>query len=139
MLTEYFIHRFARHMRKKISGITRRTLELFQSYHWPGNIRELQNIVERSVILCSTETFSVDESWLVRNAPAVETTARSLSSRLAIDEKAEIEAALAERHGRVSGPSGAALKLGLPASTLESKIRVLKINKHQFKHPPESP
>jgi predicted ATPase/GAF domain-containing protein len=139
MLTEYFIHRFAGHMRKKISGITRRTLELFQSYHWPGNIRELQNIVERSVILCSTETFSVDESWLVRNAPAVETTARSLSSRLAIDEKAEIEAALAERHGRVSGPSGAALKLGLPASTLESKIRVLKINKHQFKHPPESP
>jgi predicted ATPase/GAF domain-containing protein len=133
VLTDYFIHRFAGHMGKKISGIARKTLELLQSYHWPGNIRELQNIIERSVILCGTETFSVDESWLVRPSPATESTVSPLSRRIATDEKAVIEAALAETHGRVSGPSGAALKLGLPASTLESKIRALKINKHQFK------
>jgi PAS domain S-box-containing protein len=137
VLTDYFIHRFAGHMGKKISGITRKTLELFQSYHWPGNIRELQNIIERSVILCGTETFSVDESWFVRPSPATGSTISPLTRRLAADEKAVIEAALAETRGRVSGPSGAALKLGLPASTLESKIRALKINKHQFKAPAE--
>ena len=131
MLTEYFIHRFAKQMGKKISDVTKKTLELFQSYHWPGNIRELQNVVERTVILCGTETFSVDESWFAQQPVAVVTTG-SLCRRLAADEKAEIEAALAETHGRVSGPSGAALRLGLPASTLESKIRVLKIDKYQF-------
>ena len=144
VLTEYFIHRFAGHMGKKISGITRKTLELLQSYHWPGNIRELQNIIERSVILCGTETFSVDKSWFVRPSTATGSTVSPLpgstvgplARRLAADEKAVIEAALAETGGRVSGPSGAAFKLGLPASTLESKIRALKINKHQFKVQP---
>ena len=139
MLAQYFIHRLAGHMGKKISGVAGKTLELFKSYHWPGNIRELQNIIERSVILCGTETFSVDKSWFVEHPPVVaESTIRPLSRRLAMDEKAVIEAALAESHGRISGPSGAALKLGLPASTLESKIRALKINKNQFKVPVES-
>jgi transcriptional regulator with GAF, ATPase, and Fis domain len=133
MLTEYFILRFAGHMGKKISGIGRKTLDLFQSYRWPGNIRELQNVVERSVIVCETETFSVDESWLARQGPPTEATVHPLSHRLATDEKALIEGVLAETHGRVSGPAGAAVKLGLPASTLESKIRALKINKHEFK------
>src|SRR5262245_59616387 len=133
MLTEYFIHRFAAHLGKKISGIAKKTLELFESYHWPGNIRELQNVVERSVIVCETETFSVDESWLARQDPPTETAVRPLSLRLATDEKALIEDVLTETRGRVSGPSGEELKLGLTASTLESKIRALKINKHQFK------
>jgi len=133
ILTEYFILRFAGQMGKKISGIGRKTLDLFQSYRWPGNIRELQNVVERSVIVCETETFSVDESWLARPGPPTEATVHPLSHRLATDEKALIEGVLAETRGRVSGPDGAAVKLGLPASTLESKIRALKINKHQFK------
>jgi predicted ATPase/GAF domain-containing protein len=133
ILTEYFIHRFAGHMGKNMSAIGRKTLDLFQSYRWPGNIRELQNVVERSVIVCETETFSVDESWLARQGPPTEATVRPLSHRLATDEKALIEGILAETRGRVSGPAGAAVKLGLPASTLESKIRTLKINKHQFK------
>jgi PAS domain S-box-containing protein len=133
ILTEYFIHRFAGRMGKRLSGIGRKTLELFQSYRWPGNIRELQNVVERSVIVCETETFSVDESWLARQGPPTEATISPLSQRLATDEQALIEGVLAETHGRVSGPAGAAVKLGLPASTLESKIRALKINKHQFK------
>src|SRR5581483_8354787 len=133
ILTEYFIHRFAGRMGKRLSGIGRKTLELFQSYRWPGNIRELQNVVERSVIVCETETFSVDESWLARQGPPTETTVRPLSQRLATDERALIEGAMAETHGRVSGPAGAAVKLGIPASTLESKIRALRINKHQFK------
>ena len=138
VLTEYFIHRFAGRMGKKISGISRTTLELFQRYHWPGNIRELQNIIERSLILCGTKTFSVDASWLVAEPPVAKSAVHSLSRRLPTDETEMIQAALAETHGRVSGPSGAAIMLGLPASTLESKIRGLKINKHQFKAPPDN-
>jgi predicted ATPase/GAF domain-containing protein len=138
VLTEYFIHRFAGRMGKKISGISRRTLELFQCYHWPGNIRELQNIIERSLILCGTKTFSVDASWLVAEPPVAKSGVHSLSRRLPADEKATIEAALAQTHGRVSGPSGAAIMLGLPASTLESKIRGLKIDKHQCKAPADN-
>ena len=132
-LTEYFIHRFAGRMGKKISGVGKKTLELFQSYRWPGNIRELQNVVERSLIVCETETFTVDQSWLASRPPGTETTIRPLLNRHGVDEKSLIEAALAETRGRVSGSSGAASKLGLPASTLESKIRALKIAKHQFK------
>jgi formate hydrogenlyase transcriptional activator len=97
---------------------------------------QLQNIIERSLILCGTKTFSVDASWLVAEPPAAKSGVHPLSRPLPVDEKAMIEAALAETHGRVSGPSGAAIMLGLPASTLESKIRGLKINKHQFKAPP---
>jgi formate hydrogenlyase transcriptional activator len=133
VLTEYFIHRFAGRMGKKISGISKTTLELFQRYHWPGNIRELQNIIERSLILSGAKTFSVDPGWLVAEPPVAKSGVHSLSRRLPADDKAIIEAALAQTHGRVSGPSGAATMLGLPASTLESKIRGLKINKHQFK------
>jgi len=133
LLTDYFIHRYSGKMGKKISGISKKTLERFQSYSWPGNIRELQNVIERSVVVCETETFAVDESWLARQPVETETTIRPLANRLATDERALIEESLAGSHGRVSGPSGAAYKLGIPASTLESKIRALGINKHQFK------
>jgi DNA-binding NtrC family response regulator len=113
---------------------------LLQSYPWPGNIRELQNVIERSVILCETEIFSIDESWLPPQPllggepkPQVE-----LSRRLLVQEKNMIEAALKETRGRVSGPAGAAVKLGIPRSTLESKIRSLKINKNPFRSVPET-
>ena len=133
LLTEYFIQRYAQKLGKKISGISKRTLDQFRSYSWPGNIRELQNVIERSLILCETESFSVDENWLTPESSESEIANHSLGQRLATDEKALIEAALAEARGRVSGRSGAAVKLGLPASTLESKIRSLKINKHAFR------
>ena len=114
--------------------MTKKTLNLFLSYPWPGNIRELQNVVERSVIVCETETFSVDESWLSRKPITDDPKSQlELSQKLAAQEKKMIEAALRESGGRVSGPSGAAAKLGLHRSTLESKILSLNINKHRFK------
>jgi PAS domain S-box-containing protein len=133
VLVEYFIDRYASKAGKKIRSVNKKTLELLQSYPWPGNIRELQNVIERSVIVCDTENFSVDESWLSRESLPTEPASQFLSQELATHEKDMIEAALAATGGRVSGPSGAAAKLGLPPSTLESKIRSLKINKHHFK------
>jgi len=134
LLVEYFIDRFARQAGKSIRGLNKKTLELFQSYPWPGNIRELQNVIERSVIVCESENFSVDESWLARQPLA--TGGRSpldLSEKLAAQEKEMIEVVLRECGGRVSGPSGAAARLGMPRSTLESKIRALKISKNRFR------
>ncbi len=134
MLVEYFIDRYARKAGRRIRGVNKRSLELLQSYPWPGNIRELQNVIERSVIVCDTENFSVDESWLSRQSLESEPISQvELSQKLASQEKELIEAALRESGGQVSGPTGAAAKLGLPGSTLESKIRSLKINKNRFK------
>jgi transcriptional regulator with PAS, ATPase and Fis domain len=133
LLVEYFINRYARKAGKKFRGVNRKTLELLKVYPWPGNIRELQNVIERSVIVCETETFTVDESWLSRETLPPQPASQMLSKRPVTQEKEMIEAALAETRGRVSGPSGAAAKLGIPPSTLESKIRSLKINKHRFK------
>ena len=133
LLVEYYIDRYASKAGKTIRSIETKTLELLKSYPWPGNIRELQNVIERSVILCDTETFSVDEAWLAREPIQTRLISQPLSDQLVTHEKDMIEAALAEASGRVSGPSGAAAKLGLPPSTLESKIRSLKISKHRFK------
>src|SRR5580698_8737950 len=127
MLVEYFVQRFANRAGKNIRSIDQKTVDLLQSYVWPGNIRELQNVIERSIILSSSDVFSVDELWLSRSTspPASKVEPRT--------EREIIEAALAETRGRVSGPSGAAAKLGMPPSTLEDRIKVLKINKQQFK------
>jgi PAS domain S-box-containing protein len=134
LLVEYFIDRYARKTGKKITTVDKKTLRLLESYPWPGNIRELQNVIERSVIVCETASFSVDESWLSHQPP--EKNAESqlyLSEKVAAQEKEIIEAALRECQGRVAGPSGAAAKLGIARSTLESKIRSLKINKNRFR------
>src|ERR1700723_2017742 len=133
MLVEYFIDRYARKTGKRIKSIDKNTLELLRSYSWPGNIRELQNIIERSVIVCETETFSVDQSWLSLHSSPPQPGRVPLAVKSAAQDKQAIEAALAQTHGRVSGPLGAAALIGLPASTLESKIRALKINKFRFK------
>jgi formate hydrogenlyase transcriptional activator len=134
LLVEYFIDRYARKSGKSIRQVNKKTLELLQSYTWPGNIRELQNIIERSVIVCESENFSVDESWLSSQPLATEPGSQvGLSQMLAAQEKETIEAALKECSGRVSGPSGAAARLSMPRSTLESKIRSLKIEKNRFK------
>jgi formate hydrogenlyase transcriptional activator len=134
MLVEYFIHRYARKAGKKIRTIEKKSLELLRSYFWPGNIRELQNIVERSVIVCESETFSVDESWLSLESSRPQQSSQPLAKKSAAQEAEIIEAALAKTRGRVSGASGAAMLLGMPASTLESKIRSLKIDKFRFKN-----
>jgi PAS domain S-box-containing protein len=135
LLVEYFIDRFARKAGKSFQTVNKKSLALLESYPWPGNIRELQNVIERSVIVCDTENFSVDESWLPRQTPATGPSVElGLARRLpSSQEKAIIEAALTECQGQVSGPSGAAAKLGIPGSTLESKIKTLKIDKNRFK------
>jgi transcriptional regulator with GAF, ATPase, and Fis domain len=134
VLVEYFIDRYARKAGKSIRAVNKKSLELLQSYPWPGNIRELQNVIERSVIVCDTENFSVDESWLSRQPLASEPkTQPELPRKLAAQEKEMIEAALRESGGRVFGPSGAAAKLGIPGTTLDSKIKALKISKNRFK------
>ena len=134
LLVEYFIDRYARKAGKKIIDISKKTLELLQSYPWPGNIRELQNVIERSVLLCETENFSIDESWLPQQpSPAEPKNQIQLPLKLVAQEKEMIEAALKESRGRVFGPTGAAAKLGIPRSTLESKIRSLRIDKNRFK------
>jgi formate hydrogenlyase transcriptional activator len=134
VLVDYFIDRYARKAGKSIRGVNKKSLELLESYPWPGNIRELQNVIERSVIVCDTENFSVDESWLSRQPSATGSKSQlELAQKLASQEKEMIEAALRESRGRVSGPSGAAAKLGVPGSTLETKIRSLKIDKNRFK------
>ncbi len=134
LLVEYFIDRYARKAGKNIERVNKKTLELLQSYPWPGNIRELQNVIERSVILCETEIFSIDENWLPLPIPAAESKCHiELCRRLEAQEKDMIEAALKDTRGRVSGPKGAAVKLGIPRSTLESKIRSLEIDKNRFK------
>jgi PAS domain S-box-containing protein len=134
LLVEYFIDRYARKAGRSFQSVNKRSLDLLQSYPWPGNIRELQNVIERSVIVCETENFSVDESWLSRQPIAAgPKSQRELSQKLAAHEKEMIEAVLNESGGRVFGPSGAAARLGMPRSTLESKIRSLKINKKRFK------
>ena len=133
MLVEYFIDRCEKKAGKKIRNISKRTLELFRAHDWPGNIRELQNVIERALVLCDVETFSVEPKWLKRELPHVPGQAVRLVRRIAEQEKELIETALVERRGKVSGPAGAASKLGVPRQTLESKIRNLGINKHSFK------
>jgi formate hydrogenlyase transcriptional activator len=129
MLVEYFVKRYAEKAGKQITNIGKDTLKVCQSYHWPGNIRELQNIIERSVILCTGDTLWVDESWLTnQNAPRPKSSSL-LTESLQSHEKALIEAALAESEGKVAGPDGAAAKLGVPPSTLDFKIKHLNIKK----------
>jgi PAS domain S-box-containing protein len=135
LLVEYFIDRFARKTGKSFQAVSKKSLDLLQSYPWPGNIRELQNVIERSVIVCEAENFSVDESWLSRQPLPIESAKEpGLFKKLHSQEKAIIEAALSECGGRVYGPFGAASRLGMPRSTLESKIRSLKIDKDRFKN-----
>jgi PAS domain S-box-containing protein len=132
MLVEYFVKRYAEKTGKRICKIDNKTLELCQSYPWPGNIRELQNIVERSVILCGGDTFWIEKAWLARVHPPRQELAGPLPDKLQNQEREIIETALAESKGRVAGPEGAAAKLGIPRSTLDSKIKQLNIKKHKF-------
>jgi formate hydrogenlyase transcriptional activator len=139
LLVQYFIDRYAQKAGKTIKGVNKKTLELLQSYLWPGNIRELQNVIERSVILCETEIFSIDEAWLPMEQDSSEPKNQiEFSRRISAQEKSMIETALKESRGRVFGPHGAAGKLGIPRSTLESKIKALKIDKNRFRSIPET-
>jgi len=133
LLVEYFVARYSKESGKSIRHIGKQTLEYLRGYHWPGNIRELQNVVERAVILSETDTFVVDESWLV--GVSAESSPKLGLSALDDREVEMIEAALAETHGRISGPSGAAARLGVPRQTLESKLRRLGIDKYGQRRP----
>ena len=131
LLVDYFVKRYAERSGKNIEHVDQGTLHLFQTYNWPGNIRELQNVVERAVIVSGTDTLYMDKNWLSRNATESSTPRDGLSA-LAEHEAAIIEAALAESHGRISGPSGAATKLRMRRQTLESKIKRFGIDKYGF-------
>jgi PAS domain S-box-containing protein len=133
LLVEYFIHRYAKRAGKRICGLTKETAQLLQSYDWPGNIRELQNVIERAVIVCDSDTLSIDARWLSGRSLRTPPVASLPTGTLAVHEKDVIEAALTDTKGRVSGPFGAAGRLGVPASTLEWKIKALKIDKVRFK------
>ena len=133
LLVGYLIDRYAKKLGKKIRNIDKKTVELFHAYDWPGNIRELQNVVERAVILSEGETFFVDETWLTHVTPKLTATTAPLVADLVEHEREILEAALQESQGVVGGPTGAAVKLGIPRQTLESKIRKLGINRHRFK------
>ncbi|BFU92415.1 MAG: hypothetical protein NTAFB01_36020 [Nitrospira sp.] len=132
LLAGYLIERYAKKAGKKIRHIRKQTVEVFQAYDWPGNIRELQNVIERAVVLCDGDTFSVDETWLKGEQDRQPGPAAPLTASIAEREREMIEAALTQSRGQVSGLTGAAAKLGLPRQTLESKIRNLGIDKHRF-------
>ncbi|PMQ04630.1 Formate hydrogenlyase transcriptional activator [Dyella sp. AD56] len=131
LLVEYFIDRYARKMGKAFRHINRRTLDRLKSYPWPGNVRELQNVIERSAIVCDSEEFTIDDSWL-STSPKFDSRI-VLPTTLATHEKVIIEDALRECGGRVFGHGGAAARLGIPRSTLESKIRSLRIDKSRYR------
>lgn len=133
LLVEYFIARFGKKAGKQFRVIDKNSLNLLQEYGWPGNIRELQNVIERAVILSESDTFAVDDTWLKREPSEVPRLATPLTGTLLQQERDIIEAALAETRGRVSGPAGAAAKLGVPTRTLDSKIKRLGIDKYRFK------
>jgi formate hydrogenlyase transcriptional activator len=135
LLVEYFMDRFGKRAGKKFRTIDKKSLELFKAYGWPGNVRELQNVIERAVILSENDTLDVDQTWLKREPGQNPARPATLDGALVRQEKEMIEAALAESQGRISGPAGAAAKLGLLARTLDSKIKRLKINKYRFKVP----
>jgi formate hydrogenlyase transcriptional activator len=128
LLAKYFVERYSANCGKRIRSVDKRTAQLLEEYHWPGNIRELQNVIQRAVILCSTEILTVEEAWLSPTSHSV----YGPRQRGHSGEKERIEAALAECHGRISGPRGAATRLGIPRTTLEAMITRLAINKYEY-------
>ena len=139
LLVEYFVERYGKNAGKKFRQISKKTLELFQSYDWPGNIRELQNVVERAVVLCDGEIFSVDSTWLKREVSHGSRPTMRLGGALLSREKEIIETALQESRGKIAGSAGAAVRLGIPRQTLESKIKRLRIDVHRFKSRQSNP
>ena len=135
LLAEYLVQRYATKAGKKITSIDRSTLEMLQDYDWPGNIRELQNVIERAVILCEAAVLYVDETWFQRESPSRAGQPIPFNAAVTISEREMIERALSESAGRVGGPNGAAMRLGLPRQTLESKIKILGINKFRYRRP----
>jgi PAS domain S-box len=134
LLVEYLIDRYTKKTGKKIRKMERKTLDLLEAYDWPGNVRELQNVVERAVILSDGEAFVVDDSWFVKGSKGPIGSAISFADDVVQHEKELIEAALKESKARISGPSGAAAKLGIPRQTLDSRIKALGIDKYHFRN-----
>jgi formate hydrogenlyase transcriptional activator len=143
LLAKYFVQRYAATAGKRIRTVDKKSLASLQAYHWPGNVRELQNVIERAVILCTSETLKIDESWTQSRERSVHAGTPSdvvpLNQALIDREKQMIEAALEECGGRIFGPRGAAARLGIPRSTLESRIQSLGIDKYFFKSETHAP
>jgi formate hydrogenlyase transcriptional activator len=133
LLVEYSIDRYGKKAGKKFRAISKKTLELFETYDWPGNVRELQNVIERAVVLCDGDTFSIDETWLKRASRRTPGPEVPFVATVVAHEKELIEAALVKSNGRIAGPSGAAARLGIPRQTLESKLRSFGIDKYRFR------
>jgi formate hydrogenlyase transcriptional activator len=133
LLVWHFARQFAQRMNKTIDAISPETMEALTRYPWPGNIRELQNVIERSVILYEKGKLSIKKSWLSRAPFQAKSAAGPFFKASPIEDRKAIEDALAETRGRVSRSRGAAVKLGIPPSTLESKIRSMNISKYRFK------
>jgi transcriptional regulator with GAF, ATPase, and Fis domain len=133
LLVRHFVQQFARRMHKTVESVSSKTMEALVQYPWPGNVRELQNVIERSVVVYEKGELSVNKDWLAYECFLPESAPQPAIRRSTAEERDMIGAALAEAHGRVSGPWGAAAKLGIPPSTLESKIRAMKINKYSFR------
>jgi formate hydrogenlyase transcriptional activator len=149
ILVEYFVARHGARLRKRFRSVDRSTMSLLMDYSWPGNIRELENVIERAAILAEGDVLRVDERMLtagVRSRQGVEppdaTPERTVFAGRAMgpapatlhdEEVRAIEGALAATRGRVAGPAGAAARLGVPATTLESKIKKLGIDKFKFR------
>jgi formate hydrogenlyase transcriptional activator len=136
LLVTYLAERYGQKLGKRFTSVSKKTLDMLCAYHWPGNIRELQNVIERAAVLCEGETLTVDQPWLKRDSSQLGGPVGSLMGMLADGERKMIEAALAECQGRISGPDGAAAKLGIPRQTLDSKIAGLGIDKRKFKTQP---
>jgi DNA-binding NtrC family response regulator len=133
LLVRHYVDKYSQRMNKRVETIPPQVMAALCSYSWPGNVRELQNVIERSVVLCDGDTFSADEAWLKKESPQLAVPSVAFADALADHERRMIEAALTECHGRVAGPAGAAVKLGIPRQTLDSKIASLRIDKRQFK------
>ena len=133
LLVRHYVDKYSQRMNKRVETIPPEAMAALCSYSWPGNVRELQNVIERSVVLCDGATFSSDEAWLKRESSQLQGPSVPFGTARADHERRMIEAALTECHGRVAGPVGAAVKLGIPRQTLDSKIASLRIDKRQFK------
>jgi formate hydrogenlyase transcriptional activator len=131
ILAEYWASRCSRNVGKTIRAIDESAMAALRAYPWPGNIRELQNVVERAVILARGNVLGLSDFEL----PSVSSEAVPARHDRPSDERQQIEKALAASRGRVYGVEGAAEVLGVPPTTLEARIRRLGIDKHAFRRP----
>jgi formate hydrogenlyase transcriptional activator len=132
LLTDYLLRQITGRCGRAFVGVEPASMERLMDFSWPGNIRQLQNVLEQSAILCDDEMLCVPPMLLVEKPRCVRAVSQ-LDATLHANEQRIIEQALEASDGRVSGAAGAAARLGVPVSTLESKIRRLNIDKFRYR------